>query len=437
MRAHLSLDVRNVGASVQYYQKVFGVAPQKQTSDYAKFDLSSPALNLSLVSSTGRVSSVNHLGIEVDSLDEIAMWKRRLQDQGILQKVEENLACCFARQDKLWFSDPDGNAWEVFTVHEQLAVTGPLSNTGCCVPKSQGDSEPAMCRQGPGDSKTGVNRTLLPLSIALVVFLLAAPLAWALGDASHPRPDGSPVVFVARDYGFTGPDRIPEGTTTFQVRNQGHDLHHVQLLKLLDGKTTTDLQAVANAEPGRLPTWVKFVGGPNAVLPGDQATATMDLSAGNYALMCLIPDQTGVPHAVLGMVKPLVVTPTEIHKVVAPASDVRVTQWDFAFTLSHPIRAGSHTIEVTNAGTQRHEVVVVKLAPGATAKDFGAALERGGYSPPPGVPVGGIVGLERGGHGFFTGKFEPGQYGLICFFVDKKTGAPHFTKGMTLDFVVK
>ena len=138
MRPHLSLDVRNVGASVVFYQKLFGVAPQKQTADYAKFDLTAPALNLSLVTAGDRASTVNHLGIEVESLDEMAQWWQRLQDQGILQKVEEDTACCFARQDKLWVSDPDGNAWEVFTVHEQLAVSGPLRTTGCCVPKSQG-----------------------------------------------------------------------------------------------------------------------------------------------------------------------------------------------------------------------------------------------------------------------------------------------------------
>jgi catechol 2,3-dioxygenase-like lactoylglutathione lyase family enzyme len=137
--------VCNVPASVEFYQKVFAVAPQKQTMDYAKFDLTAPALNLSLVSATGRVSAVNHLGIEVESVDEIAKWKQWLQRQGILEKVEENVACCFARQDKLWFTDPDGNPWEVFTVHEQLAVTGTLKNTGCCVPKSSGASEPAAC----------------------------------------------------------------------------------------------------------------------------------------------------------------------------------------------------------------------------------------------------------------------------------------------------
>ena len=111
MRPHLSLDVRNVAASVEFYQKVFGIAPQKQTADYAKFDLSDPALNFSLVAAGNRVSSVNHLGIEVESIDEMAGWRQRLQDQGILQEVDENIACCFARQDKLWFSDPDSNAW--------------------------------------------------------------------------------------------------------------------------------------------------------------------------------------------------------------------------------------------------------------------------------------------------------------------------------------
>ncbi|MCI0427216.1 MAG: VOC family protein [Nitrospiraceae bacterium] len=145
MRLHLSLDVRNVPASVEFYQKVFGVAPQKQTTDYAKFDLKAPALNLALVSSPGTVSAVNHLGIEVESTDEIAAWKQHLLEQSILEKVEEGTECCFARQDKLWFTDPDGNPWEVFTVHEQLAVTGTLKNTGCCVPKSSGVAQPAAC----------------------------------------------------------------------------------------------------------------------------------------------------------------------------------------------------------------------------------------------------------------------------------------------------
>ena len=134
MKPHLSIDVRHVPESVAFYAKVFGVQPQKQTIDYAKFDLAQPALNLSLVSTTGRISRVNHLGIEVASAEEVAAWKARLQEHGIIDRVEHDVACCFARQDKVWFADPDGNAWEIFTVHEQLPVEGSLARTGCCVP---------------------------------------------------------------------------------------------------------------------------------------------------------------------------------------------------------------------------------------------------------------------------------------------------------------
>ncbi|MBM4132559.1 MAG: glyoxalase/bleomycin resistance/dioxygenase family protein [Nitrospira sp.] len=145
MRPHLSLDVRNVSVSVAFYEKVFGLAPQKQTEDYAKFDLTEPSLNLSLVSTAAAISRVNHLGIEVESADQIAAWKQRLQDNGLLETVEDDIACCFARQDKLWFTDPDGNAWEVFTVLEQLPVSDPLKGTGCCVPKRQDSVQAATC----------------------------------------------------------------------------------------------------------------------------------------------------------------------------------------------------------------------------------------------------------------------------------------------------
>lgn len=145
MRPHISLDVRDVSKSVAFYEKVFGISPQKQMTDYAKFGLITPALNFSLVSSTGKVSAVDHLGIEVETVEEIAEWKARLQREGILERAEDNIACCFARQDKLWLSDPDGNAWEIFTVHEQLEVTGRMSQTGCCVPKKAGAHEPATC----------------------------------------------------------------------------------------------------------------------------------------------------------------------------------------------------------------------------------------------------------------------------------------------------
>lgn len=264
---------------------------------------------------------------------------------------------------------------------------------------------------------------------------------WAWGASGHAEaaagPGSAPVVFVAHDYGFTGPDRIPAGMTTVQVVNQGKDLHHVQIMRLTGGKTVDDFQAAMKANPSHPPSWAKLTGGPNAVMPGSEATATMSLATGNYLLLCLIPDSKGVLHVALGMAKPLTVTPAKHPMTKPPAFDLTVTLSDFAFALSKPMTAGAHTIHVTNAGAQPHEVVVVKLDDGKSVKDFGAAFEPGASGPPPGRAMGGLVGIETGASGFFTGRFEAGRYGLICFFPDAKTGAPHFTKGMVLDFTVK
>ena len=269
---------------------------------------------------------------------------------------------------------------------------------------------------------------LLFQSMTAAVLLLVSSVAFA---------GGSPVVFTAHDYGFTGPERIPAGVTTMQIVNRGQDLHQIQLLKLLQGKTAEEFRAAMAAQPRRMPGWVKFVGGPNAIVPGGDAVATMPLAEGEYLLICLIPNEEGIPHLALGMQKALSVRGAQPVAVSAPRADVTITQEDFRFGLSRPIPAGIHTLRVLNHGGQPHEVVVVKLAPGATASEFAAAAEPRTSTPPPGAPIGGVVGIERGGDAFFTAQFEPGRYGLICFFPDRATGTPHFAKGMTLDFTVR
>jgi len=132
MRAHLSLNVRNVAESVVFYSKVFGVKPQKQSAAYAKFDLQAPPLNFSMQSGAGELSRVSHFGIEVDSDDEMMRWQKRLTELGLVNLIETNTPCCFARQDKIWFSDPDGNRWEVFHVREQLPVKTAEEKSACC-----------------------------------------------------------------------------------------------------------------------------------------------------------------------------------------------------------------------------------------------------------------------------------------------------------------
>jgi catechol 2,3-dioxygenase-like lactoylglutathione lyase family enzyme len=135
MRTHISIDVAEVRDSVEFYKKIFGQDPQKQTEGYAKFDLKNPALNFSMRSHKGfPASRVSHFGIEVDSLEELNRWQARLQTEGLVKRVETQTACCFARQDKIWFEDPDHNAWEVFYVYEQLPIRASAANKGQCCP---------------------------------------------------------------------------------------------------------------------------------------------------------------------------------------------------------------------------------------------------------------------------------------------------------------
>lgn len=132
MRIHLSLNVKNVAESVAFYEKVFGVKPQKQNSSYAKFDLNDPPLNFALQSREGEISRVSHLGIEVDSAEEMMRWQKDLTEKGLVRLVESDTKCCFARQDKVWFPDPDGNEWEIFYVREQLPLTEKMEQAACC-----------------------------------------------------------------------------------------------------------------------------------------------------------------------------------------------------------------------------------------------------------------------------------------------------------------
>ena len=243
------------------------------------------------------------------------------------------------------------------------------------------------------------------------------------------------VTIVAADYEFRGPDRIPAGLTTIEIVNAGEDLHHVQLVQLAPGKSLADFNAEFKAT-SKLPPWVRFAGGPNAVVPGERAIATVNLDPADYLLLCLIPTETGAPHFILGMVKPLQVMGPAMKVPPMPTGGTTIRMLDFGFGIVPPITAGTHAIHVRNDGDLPHEVVVVQLTPDTSINDFGDfAAKRTG--PPPGKPMGGMVGLDGGREGSFTATFQPGKYGIICFFPDPDSGAPHFRRGMLSEFTVE
>ena len=238
----------------------------------------------------------------------------------------------------------------------------------------------------------------------------------------------STVTVIATDYSFEGPAELPAGLTTFQLVNRGPAIHHIQLVRLGEGKTFDDFTAALKAG-GPPPKWASMEGGPNPSELGDTSRTTVRLEPGNYAMLCFVPDPDGVPHVAKGMVRPLTVTGGSGPAAAEPEADVVMKLVDYDFELSKPIPAGRHTIRVDNAGPQEHEVVIVKLDSGKEAIDFAVWGEKM-VGKPPGTLHGGVSGILPGGKAFLDVDLAPGEYGLICFVPDSKDGKGHYRHGM-------
>ena len=133
LKPHVSLNVANVDASVAFYEKAFGVGVFKRRPGYAKFDLEAPSLNLSLVEAPRTGVNASHFGVQVAGSEDVAEAKARFEAAGLSVFTEENTACCYAVQDKVWIEDPDGNSWEVFVVKADAPVIKAEAST-CCAP---------------------------------------------------------------------------------------------------------------------------------------------------------------------------------------------------------------------------------------------------------------------------------------------------------------
>ena len=255
--------------------------------------------------------------------------------------------------------------------------------------------------------------------------------------ASTPAAAATPnmVSFTAKEFSFEGPDAIPAGLTMFHLTDAGQELHHVQLIKLEEGKTFADYQAAMKDLKGPPPAWAVPYGGVNPPAPGATATAMQVLEPGNYAVVCFVEGADHVPHMAKGMMRALTVTPSANENKAEPTADVTLTLSDYTFTLSKDLQAGNHMIKVENAASQPHEVVLVQLAPGKTIEDVGKwVFDMKG--PPPGKPIGGIPAFVKGKNSYFAADLAPGDYGMICFVPDAKDGKPHVQHGMTKQFKI-
>ena len=115
-RVQLALNVTDLDEAVTFYSKLFRTEPAKLRPGYANFAVAEPPLKLILVESGKPGGTLNHLGVEVETTDEVGATQQRLSSEGLDTATEDGVTCCYAVQDKVWVDDPDGAPWEIYTV---------------------------------------------------------------------------------------------------------------------------------------------------------------------------------------------------------------------------------------------------------------------------------------------------------------------------------
>jgi catechol 2,3-dioxygenase-like lactoylglutathione lyase family enzyme len=150
-RVQLALNVSDIDEAVAFYSRLFSTEPAKRRPGYANFAIADPPLKLVLLESAGAdargsgvAGALNHLGVEVASTEDVTAATRRLAAEGMATATEQNSTCCYATQDKVWVSDPDGAPWEVYTVladaPASVTTPGRVGDSACCGSTSSASS---------------------------------------------------------------------------------------------------------------------------------------------------------------------------------------------------------------------------------------------------------------------------------------------------------
>jgi catechol 2,3-dioxygenase-like lactoylglutathione lyase family enzyme len=136
-RVQLALNVGDLEQAIAFYRKLFGTEPAKVRDGYANFAIADPPLKLVLIAGAGTPGSLNHLGVEVETTEQVTAAIARLEAEGLPTDVEEQTTCCYAVQDKVWVHGPDTEPWEVYTVLADAPVMHPVPDAAgdaCCAP---------------------------------------------------------------------------------------------------------------------------------------------------------------------------------------------------------------------------------------------------------------------------------------------------------------
>ncbi|MFJ8745333.1 ArsI/CadI family heavy metal resistance metalloenzyme [Embleya sp. NPDC127516] len=134
-RVQLALRVADLEASIAFYTKLFGTEPAKLREGYANFAVAEPPLKLVLIQGEpGNDTVMDHLGVEVETTDQVTAATDRLADAGLTTREENDTTCCFALQDKVWVSGPGNEPWEVYVVKADADTMTKAPDSACCTP---------------------------------------------------------------------------------------------------------------------------------------------------------------------------------------------------------------------------------------------------------------------------------------------------------------
>ena len=146
-RVQLALNVSDLDEAIAFYSKFFNTQPAKIRPGYANFAVEEPPLKLVLIEGGGAPGSINHLGVEVFTPDEVAAATTRLALEGMTTAIEESTTCCYAVQDKVWVDGPDASRWEIYTVVADATDSKSLGgDERCCTSDTvriSGEAAPA------------------------------------------------------------------------------------------------------------------------------------------------------------------------------------------------------------------------------------------------------------------------------------------------------
>lgn len=149
-RLQRALNVADIDEAIAFYSKLFNTGPARVRPGYANFAVADPPLKLVLIEDANQTpGTLNHLGVEVPSTDDVSAAQSRLAGEGLATAVEDRTACCYALQDKVWVDGPGGEPWEIYTVISdtempagQLRSAAP-GQAACCA------TRPDLATAGP------------------------------------------------------------------------------------------------------------------------------------------------------------------------------------------------------------------------------------------------------------------------------------------------